>query len=133
RLSYQENSFSIEFSAADYALHGLMEFSYQLHGFDSDWTNIGGEQVLNFRNIPYGNYDLLIRARLKNENWSGDVTRLSINIKPPYYLSPYAKVLYILLVSGIAFAIFFFYHRKIKAEGEFRLKKRAHQQQQQLP
>ncbi len=132
RLSYQENSFSIEFSAADYALHGLMEFSYQLQGFDSDWTNIGGEQVLNFRNIPYGNYDLLIRARLKNENWSGDVTRLSINIKPPYYLSPYAKVLYILLVSGIAFAIFFFYHRKIKAEGELRLKKLEHQQQQQL-
>lgn len=131
-LSYQENSFSIEFSAADYALHGLMEYSYQLQGFDSDWTNIGGEQVLNFRNIPYGNYDLLIRARLKNENWSGDVTRLSINIKPPYYLSPYAKVLYILLVSGIAFAIFFFYHRKIKAEGELRLKKLEHQQQQQL-
>ena len=94
--------------------------------------NVGGEQVLNFRNIPYGNYDLLIRARLKNENWSGDVTRLSINIKPPYYLSPYAKVLYILLVSGIAFAIFFFYHRKIKAEGELRLKKLEHQQQQQL-
>ncbi|MBD1425433.1 hybrid sensor histidine kinase/response regulator transcription factor [Sphingobacterium arenae] len=132
RLSYQENSFSIEFSAADYALHGLMEFSYQLQGFDSDWTNIGGEQVLNFRNIPYGNYDLLIRARLKNENWSGDVTRLSINITPPYYLSLYAKALYILMASGIAFAIIFFYHRKIKAEGELRLKKREHQQQQQL-
>src|SRR5690606_22706392 len=124
--------FSPKISSDDYALHGLMEFSYQLSGFDSDWVNVGGEQVWNFRNTPYGYYDLLIRARLNNEIWSGDVTRFSINITQLYYLSLYAKALYILVASGIAFAIIFFYHRKIKAEGELRLKKLEHQQQQQL-
>src|SRR5690606_17301099 len=95
-------------------------------------TDIGSEQVLNFRNIPYGKYDLLIRARQKNEGWSDDIIQLPITITPPYYLSIYAKALYALLAGGIIFVMLFFYHRKIKAEGELRLKKLAHPQQQPL-
>lgn len=132
KLTHNENSFRITFGVADYALEGLTEFSYQLKGRDHEWTFIGNEQALNFRNIPYGTYELLIRTRQKNENWSSDITRISINIKPPYYWSVYAKVLYTLLCGSILFAIVFFYRRKIKAEGELRLKKSEHQQQQAL-
>src|SRR5690606_13153342 len=97
---------------------GLTEFSYQLKGRDHEWTFIGNEQALNFRNIAYGTYELRIRTRQKNESWSTDVTSLSIDISPPYYLSTSAKGIYILLGCSILFAIFFFYQRKIKAEGE---------------
>lgn len=131
-LSYRENSFRVEFSPSDYAMDGLMEFRYQLKGFDEDWTDIGSEQALNFRNIPYGKYSLLIQARQKNEGWSDDIIQLPITITPPYYLSIYAKALYALLAGGIIFTLLFFYRRKIKAEGELRLKKLEHQQQQQL-
>src|SRR5690606_33486342 len=58
--------------------------------------------------------------------------QLPITITPPYYLSIYAKALYALLAGGLIFVMLFFYHRKIKAEGELRLKKLEHQQQQQL-
>lgn len=132
QLADSENSFRLAFGVADYALQGLTEFSYQLKGRDDEWAFIGNEQVLNFRNIPYGNYELLIRTRQKNETWSTDITRLSIHIKPPFYWRVYAKVCYALLGGGILFAIIFFYRRKIKAEGELRLKKLEHQQQQAL-
>jgi len=132
KLGHNENSFRITFGVSDYALQGLTEFSYQLKGRDQEWTFIGNEQALNFRNIPYGTYELLIRTRQKNENWSSDITSLSIDIKPPYYLRTYAKVIYTMFGGGILFAIIFFYQRKIKAEGELRLKKLEHQQQQQL-
>lgn len=131
-LAHDENSFRITFGVADYALQGLTEFSYQLKGRDQEWIFIGNEQALNFRNIPYGTYELLIRTRQKNEGWSSDMTSLSIDINPPYYLRTYAKVIYVLLGCSILFAIIFFYQRKIKAEGELRLKKLEHQQQQQL-
>lgn len=127
-LSFQENSFRVEFSVSDYAFHGLMEFSYKLQGFNNDWMEIGGEQALNFRNIPYGNYELLIRTRLKNENWSDNITRLAVVVKPPYYLTPYAKAFYILLLGVVAFFINYFYYRKYQAEGKLRLKKLEQQQ-----
>lgn len=36
-LSHEENSFRVELAVMDFALHGLVEFSYQLQGLNNDW------------------------------------------------------------------------------------------------
>ncbi|WP_158280676.1 two-component regulator propeller domain-containing protein [Pararcticibacter amylolyticus] len=122
-LNHDENSFRIELAVMDYALNDLVEFSYKLQGLDEDWIFMGSEKNLDFRNIPYGKYELRIRTRQKNENWPDNYKRLFIVISPPFYLSPYAFVFYGLLVATIVFVVVFFYIKKIKAEAELRLKK----------
>lgn len=131
-LKHEENSFRVELAVMDYALNDMVEFSYQLHGLDHKWIFLGNEKNLDFRNIPYGNYELRIRTRQKNENWSGDYTHLFINISPPFYLSTYALALYIILIAAIIFTVFCFYIKKINAEAELRMKKLQLEQDEQL-
>lgn len=122
KLRHDENSFRIELAVMDYALNDLVEFSYKLEGRSDDWIFLGSEKNLDFRNIPYGEYNLCIRMRLRNDSWSNDYQRLSITIAAPYYLGNTAILLYILLGISIISILIFFYSRKIKAEAELRVK-----------
>lgn len=131
-LNYDENSFRIELAVMDFALDGLVEFGYQLQGLNSDWIFLGNETNLDFRNIPYGEHELLIRTRMKNGQWSQDYQRLLIKIAPPFYLSLSAKVFYVLVVLMIGYVIISFYFKRMKAESELRFKERQHLQDEQL-
>ncbi|TDO19533.1 hybrid sensor histidine kinase/response regulator transcription factor [Pedobacter duraquae] len=122
-LKHDENSFRVELAVMDYALHDLVEFSYQLHGRDEKWVFLGNEKNLDFRNIPHGSYELRIRTRQKNEAWSKDYTKLLIKISPPFYLSSLAIVLYVLVIISIIIMLVVFHIRKVYAEAELRVKK----------
>ncbi|SER62058.1 hybrid sensor histidine kinase/response regulator transcription factor [Pedobacter rhizosphaerae] len=122
-LKHNENSFRVELAVMDYALHDLVEFSYQLHGLDEKWVYIGAEKNLDFRNIPHGDYELRIRTRQKNEQWSEDYQKVRIQISPPLYLSNYALVLYAIVILAIIITLVTFHIRKVYAEAELRLKK----------
>ncbi|WP_286841737.1 MULTISPECIES: hybrid sensor histidine kinase/response regulator transcription factor [Sphingobacterium] len=132
KLNYDENSFRIELAVMDFALDGLVEFGYQLEGLNNDWIFLGNETNLDFRNIPYGEHELLIRTRMKNGQWSQEYQRLLINIAPPFYLSLPAKAFYMLLVLLIGYVIISFYFKRMKAESELKLKERQHLQDEQL-
>lgn len=131
-LKHEENSFRVELAVMDYALNDMVEFSYKLYGLDDNWIFLGNEKSLDFRNIPYGNYELRIRMRQKNQNWPGDYKQLFIKISPPFYQSTYAMVLYTILVGSIIFTVLFFYVKKINAEAELRVKKLQLEQDEQL-
>lgn len=122
-LQHLENSFRVELAVMDYAATELIEFSYKLNGLDENWIFLGNEKNLDFRNIPYGKYELLIRTRQRNEKWSEDYERLYIKISPPFYLSTLALVIYFLLIAATVFTVLFFYVKKINAEGQLRVKK----------
>lgn len=131
-LDHDENSFRIELAVMDFALDGLVEFGYQLQGLNNDWIFLGNETNLDFRNIPYGEHELLIRTRMKNGQWSQEYQRLLIKIAPPFYLSLPAKAIYVLLVLLIGYVIISFYFKRMKAESELKLKERQHLQDEQL-
>lgn len=131
-LEHDENSFRVELAVMDYALNDMVEFSYKLQGLDNDWIFLGNEKNLDFRSIPYGNYELRIRTRQKNEPWSGDYKHLFIKIAPPFYLSTLAIVFYVILVAAIVWTIFSFYVKKVNAEAELRMKKLQLEQDGQL-
>ncbi|MDF2474618.1 MAG: hypothetical protein K0S24_101 [Sphingobacterium sp.] len=132
RLAHDENSFRIELAVMDYALDGLVEFGYQLQGLNNDWIYLGNETNLDFRNIPYGDHELLIRTRLKNGSWSQTYQRLLIKITPPFYLSLTAKIAYLLIFLLTIYTLIFFYIKRMKAESELKFKERQHRQDEQL-
>ncbi len=122
-LNHDENSFRVELAVMDYALHDMVEFSYQLHGRDEKWVFLGDEKNLDFRNIPHGSYELRIRTRLKNETWSQDYKRLLIRVSPPFYLSTLAMIIYALVLISVIITLVLFHIRKVYAEAELRVKK----------
>lgn len=131
-LGYDENSFRIQLAVMDFAVNDLVEFSYKLQGLDDDWIYLGNEKNLDFRNVPYRDYELRIRTRIKNGEWSSDYKRLFIDIAPPFYLSTAALVFYGTTSLVVVLLIIFFYVKKIKVESELRIKERQHEQDEVL-
>ncbi|WP_333624857.1 two-component regulator propeller domain-containing protein [Sphingobacterium siyangense] len=132
KLDYKENSFRVELAVMDFALDGLVEFGYQLQGLNNDWIFLGNETNLDFRNIPYGDHQLLIRTRMKNGEWSQSYQRLIIKISPPFYLSIAAKISYLILLLLILYTLIYFYFKRMKAEAELKFKERQLHQDEQL-
>lgn len=131
-LKHNENSFRVELAVMDYTMTDMVEFSYQLHGLDNNWIFLGNEKNLDFRNIPYGNYELRIRTRQKNENWSADYKHLFINISPPWYLSTSTLLLYVMVITAIIFIVFSIYVKKVNAEAKLRVNKLQLEQEGKL-
>lgn len=131
-LNYNQNTFSLSFNVLDYALNKQVEYSYTLKGFEDRWYNTQGANIITFRNIPPGSYELLIKSRVKNQDWSDNISSLNICIYPPLWLTWWAKSLYLVLIIVIVFFILRFYKRKIDLETSLTIEKRNHTQELRL-
>ena len=115
RLHYTESTFSIEFAAADYALAHQMEFEYRMKGLDDNWHTADNNRV-SFAGLSPDDYVFQLRSRLHNQAWGDSVQELAVTITPPFWLTWWAKLIYVLLATAILLHIIFFWKRKIQLE-----------------
>lgn len=98
-LKYKENMFSIEFASLDFS-HGADDnYAFMLEGFNSDWIyTSGGQRRATYTNLNPGSYTFKVKV-MNNNVWSKE-KKIVIKISPPFWLSPFAYVIYVLF--GIA-------------------------------
>jgi ligand-binding sensor domain-containing protein/signal transduction histidine kinase len=84
-LSYQDNFFSIEFAALDYANPAKNEHAYKLEGFDKEWIYSETERSVSYTNLNPGKY--IFRAKGTNSDgiWNEHGAELTIIIHPPFW------------------------------------------------
>ena len=132
RLGYMQNSFNITFNIRNYALVNQVEYAYMLKGLEDAWYTVTDPNSVTFRNIPPGDYHFLVKTRVKNQEWSDEVTTLDIHIVPPLWLTWWVKCSYILLSATILFLILYAYKKKLDMEVLYDLEKKNHVQEQEL-
>lgn len=99
-LDYSQNHLSLSFSANDYLGPDNIAYSYRLKGMNEEWVNLGRLNQISFTGLPWGEYELLIRASRNNQDWS-PARSLMIQIQAPPWLSWYAFVVYALFAAGV--------------------------------
>jgi signal transduction histidine kinase/DNA-binding response OmpR family regulator/streptogramin lyase len=99
-LDYSQNHLSLSFSANDYLGPDNISYSYMLKGMNDQWVNLGRLNQISFTGLPWGEYELLIRASRNNQDWSPARSML-IQIQAPPWLSWYAFLAYFLMAAGI--------------------------------
>ncbi|MCG2616232.1 ATP-binding protein [Terrimonas sp. NA20] len=104
RLKYRQN-FSVDFTALDFTNPTECQYSYFLEGFDKKWNEVGALKTVVFTNLDPGNYKLLVKATSLNEGWSTEAKVIFIYIKPPFWRTAYAYILYALVAGLILWAI----------------------------
>lgn len=119
QLSYDQNFLTFEFSALNYQNPSQTYYRYQLKGIDNDWreTSTGGRSengndgilTTSYTNLPHGTYTFLVMSSGNNRKWNGLVSELRINIKPPWWKTTSAYVLFILLFIALIGAGIYFY------------------------
>ncbi len=85
KLSYDENFFSIEFAALDYANPAKNQYAYKLEGFDQAWIYGGTRRSVSYTNLNPGKY--IFRAKGTNNDgiWNERGVTLTIFIYPPLW------------------------------------------------
>lgn len=104
RLKYKQN-FSVDFTALDFTNPTECQYTYLLEGFDKKWNDIGTLKTAVFTNLDPGPYKLRVKASNLNEGWSTEAAEITIYIKPPFWRTPYAYVLYLLFIVAVLWAV----------------------------
>ena len=131
-LNYKENNFSISYCVPNYALADQVEYAYMLKGFSDSWYTSVDKNNIIFRNLPYGQYQLMLKTRIRNQEWSDEVSTFSIKVTPPFWLSWIAKLVYLVIGGIILWALLKAYKRKVNLEYLYKSEKWNHEQEQQL-
>jgi signal transduction histidine kinase/ligand-binding sensor domain-containing protein/AraC-like DNA-binding protein len=126
RLSYKDNMFSLEFSTFDFGSQGRVFYRYKLEGLNDQWINTErGVNRLVFNNLNYGHYKLHVKACINDKESSEKV--IEIVIYPPWYLSWFAKCIYLVLFVLLAWGVYRIITERINHKHE--LMRREHLQQ----
>ncbi|HLP15877.1 MAG TPA: two-component regulator propeller domain-containing protein [Bacteroidota bacterium] len=100
-LSYDENSISLEFVALNYRKPELNQYKYQLVGFDKEWIQSGTDRKASYTNLLPGEYVFRVTGSNNDGVWNPDVTSLVIIVKPPFWRTWWAYVLYIIALGSL--------------------------------
>ncbi len=119
-LPYNHNSLAISFSVYNLAQSDKVEYAYMMQGLDKSWIPVKNETGVTFRNIPPGDYTFKVRTRMHKQPWSdGNIASQEIVVRPPFWMTWYAIVLYVLLVGGLILVwILNYKHRLLKSSRE---------------
>ncbi|MGI0107307.1 hybrid sensor histidine kinase/response regulator transcription factor [Salinimicrobium sp. WS361] len=99
RLHHDENLFSMEFAALDFMQPSKNRYRYRLVGFDQDWQEVGSnDRRVTYTNLDPGTYEFQVQASNNDHVWNSEGATLMLSVLPPFYKTPYAYVLYLLLV-----------------------------------
>ena len=114
RLKYNENNIDLRLSDLPYTGEVTKSYAYKLKGIDDKWHLIRSiEEPLVYRALPHGSYTLTIRSIETDVDNGNEVFLTHILILPPWYLSWWAKTLYLLLfVASILWLSRFYLMRK---------------------
>lgn len=109
-LDYKNRNFSLQFSAPSFTNEKLNKFQYMLEGFDKDWiTTTSNSRMIQYTNLYSGNYVFKVRSSNSNGQWS-EISSYQIKILPPFWLTPTALLLFLVLLA----VIFYFVRKEIK-------------------
>ncbi|PQJ20807.1 two-component regulator propeller domain-containing protein [Tenacibaculum sp. SG-28] len=91
--------FSIELSVLDFDPFHTRNYSYQLTGYDKNWSYTTDTDIVTYRNVPPGSYEFQARFRDEASGALGPIKKIRIHIAPPFWRTHWAYLFY--LVSGI--------------------------------
>lgn len=132
KLAYNENDISIDYVALDYSRPKNNQYAYMLKGFDSKWQFVGNQTKATYTNLDSGSYTFLVKASNSDGVWNGKIASLEIQIKPPYWLTWWAYLIYAILLVGAFLLIRRYTLIRIKERHDLRKERQEKTQIQEL-
>ncbi|MBD8527314.1 GAF domain-containing protein [Pseudomarimonas arenosa] len=97
-----KRSLSFRFTALEHILPRQLRFEYRLLGFDDDWIEAAtGQRIVNFTNLPPGQFQFELRSRDADGQLSEQAVSLPIKIVPSWWQTTWARVLAVVLLLAV--------------------------------
>ncbi len=110
-LNYDQNTLQLNFSVFDYFSPGNYIFYYSFSK-NGPWIDNGASNSIALTRLSNGSHKLYVKYRNRTGGEEeSEVHALHIYITPPWYISWWAKFLYLLLAIGVFYVLYRRWHR----------------------
>ena len=106
-LKPHERNFTITFSALDYSDNADINYAFQLGDAQDQWNYIHKDRSATFLDLRPGTYQLRIRSTNGDGLWVDNVRTLTIIVKPTFWETPWAQLLYTVIIALVIWGILY--------------------------
>jgi signal transduction histidine kinase/ligand-binding sensor domain-containing protein/CheY-like chemotaxis protein/AraC-like DNA-binding protein len=117
KLSYRQNTITIEFAALNFLYPEQNQYAYKLEGVDKEWNYVKNRRYASYSNLPQGQW-LTFKVKASNNNgiWNTQEARLRLYIKPPVWNTAWFRWLAALFVTSLVIAFYLLRVQQLKAQ-----------------
>ncbi|HRK28807.1 MAG TPA: ATP-binding protein [Chitinophagales bacterium] len=114
-LQHDQNLLTIEFAALDFTNPNQNQYRYQLVGLNPNWVELNNKNTIQFANLKPGNYTFNVLGSNNDGTWAEQPATLHIRILPPWWLTNWAYLFYLLFTT---LAIYTGYRYQLRRQWE---------------
>jgi ligand-binding sensor domain-containing protein/DNA-binding CsgD family transcriptional regulator len=118
KLHYSSNQAKFTFSSPSYENLENLEFSYQLEGFEENWSAWSNSTIKEYTNLKEGNYKMKVKVR-NSSGIESNETSIAFRVYPPWYRHSLAYLFYLLMTAGCVYYIRLRIKMKIRKNKHF--------------
>jgi signal transduction histidine kinase/ligand-binding sensor domain-containing protein/DNA-binding response OmpR family regulator len=104
-LNHKQSSFTIEFVALNYIQGSKNQYKFKLEGLENDWNTISHSNHASYSYLKPGTYLFKVKGSNNDGIWNETSVELKITILPPFWLTKWAYLLYLLILVVSILAI----------------------------
>jgi signal transduction histidine kinase/DNA-binding response OmpR family regulator len=112
-LNHNQKILAIEIAADNYLRKNQSSFQYRIKNYNYEWANFDIKTPISIMNLSPGRYTLQVQKTVLNDAGSDSLIELKIIVKPPFYASWYAYLLYTVVIGALIYWIMSFYRSRL--------------------
>lgn len=105
-LPPRSKTVAFRYTAPSFIRAAETRFRYRLVGFDQDWIDAGNERLVQYTNLPPGNYVFEVVARSGGGDWSPEAARLELELAAAFTQTPLFFALCVLMTVVGAWGLY---------------------------
>lgn len=130
-LDNRYRSLRIKYAALSFGEESKTQYQYILEGYDAQWSNWTTETYKDYTGLPQGNYRFLVRSKNIYQQ-EGEVATFEFKIFPPFYLTPFAFILYAFLLCGLIYLLWQLQMKRVRAKHQQQLEQVEYEKLKEL-
>jgi signal transduction histidine kinase/DNA-binding response OmpR family regulator len=131
-LKHNQSSFSIEYMGVSHTRSEKNSYAYMLEGLEEDWKYVGQQRSANYTNIKPGEYVFRLKAANNDGYWTSDPKTIFIKVLSPWWLSWWAKSLYVIVLLWLGYYIYRLFTLRIFEKRKADLERSQRKQNEEL-
>lgn len=131
-LSYKDNVITINYASLSYCIPEKNQYAYCMEGFDDGWVKAGNRQSATYTNLSPGTYTFHVKGTNNDGEWNDRGTSLVIVIHPPFYLTWWAKLFYLMTAVLLAWYLFKRYKENVAHKQDMKIEKVKQEKEKEL-
>lgn len=124
-FNHQQSNLIFEFASDNIVTRNLYQYRYRVKGLSDDWIPIrNGLHEVSLMNLDAGTYTLELTGISPRTQAEKAYAQIHFKVKPPFYKSPIAYLLYLVIAIALIGSYLRYERNKIRLESSLRYAKK---------